>query len=50
MTFTFEWEHEEIQRGSEEEVRKQREYQATAPRGVEGTLGAVRRMVNAGEL
>ena len=50
LTFTFEWEHAEILKGSEEELKRQREYQAAAPKAVEGTLKAIRRMVAVGEL
>ena len=50
LTFTFEWEHEEIKAGSDEALERQRGYQSTAPKGVEGTLVAIRKMVEAGEL
>jgi hypothetical protein len=50
LTFTFEWEHEEIQAGSAEEVAKQKEYQTAAPKGVAGALAVIRNMVAAGEL
>lgn len=50
LTFTFEWEHPEIQAGSREAVEKQREYQDTAPRGVGGTLDEIRKLVGEGKL
>jgi hypothetical protein len=50
LTFTFEWEHEEIQHGSEEEKTKQKQYQETAPRGVQKTLDVMREMVKDGKL
>jgi hypothetical protein len=50
LTFTFEWEHEEIEERSEEAVKKQNQYQETAPRGVAGTISAIRQMVKDGKL
>jgi hypothetical protein len=50
LTFTFEWEHKEIEAGSEEEIAKQKEYQTSAPKGVSGTLAAIREFVSAGKL
>ena len=50
MTFTFEWEHPEIEEGSEKAVEKQRAYQSTAPKGVVGMLNAIRKMVEEGNL
>ncbi|PMD52478.1 DUF1857-domain-containing protein [Hyaloscypha bicolor E] len=50
LTFTFEWEHKEIEEGSEEAVKKQNQYQETAPRGVAGTISAIRQMVKDGKL
>jgi len=50
LTFTFEWEHKEIEEGSEEAVKKQKQYQETAPRGVAGTVKAIRQMVKEGKL
>lgn len=50
LTFTFEWDHPEIERGSAEELAKQKQYQASAPAGLAGTLGKIREMVKAGEL
>jgi hypothetical protein len=34
LTFTFEWEHAEIERGSKEELESQRQYQKSVARGV----------------
>jgi hypothetical protein len=50
LTFTFEWEHKEIEAGSEQAVEKQREYQSAAPKGVAGTLAAIRNMIKGGKL
>jgi hypothetical protein len=50
LTFTFEWEHAEIEEGSPEAVKKQKEYQVTAPKGVVGTINAIRRLVKEGKL
>jgi hypothetical protein len=50
LTFTFEWDHPEITSGSEEEAKRQKGYQASAPRSVRGTLNAIRAMVEKGEL
>jgi hypothetical protein len=50
LTFTFEWEHKEIEEGSEEALKKQKQYQETAPRGVSGMINAVREMVKDGKL
>ncbi|KAE9964522.1 hypothetical protein BLS_008261 [Venturia inaequalis] len=50
LTFTFEWDHPEIEKGSAEELAKQIQYQASAPAGLAGTLGKIREMVKAGEL
>jgi len=50
LTFTFEWEHEEIEAGSDEAMERQKGYQSTAAKAVEGTLVAIRKMVEAGEL
>jgi Acetylaranotin biosynthesis cluster protein L len=50
LTFTFEWEHKEIEAGSEEALKKQRQYQETAPRGVVGAINAIRQMVKEGKL
>ncbi|KAE9369058.1 DUF1857-domain-containing protein [Stipitochalara longipes BDJ] len=50
LTFTFEWEHKEIEEGSEEAVKKQKQYQETAPRGIVGTISAIRQMVKDGKL
>jgi hypothetical protein len=48
LTFTFEWEHAEIEEGSQEHFKKQKEYQAAAPRGVAGALATIRKMVQEG--
>jgi hypothetical protein len=50
LTFTFEWDHPEIEEGSPEAVKKQKEYQVTAPKGVVGTVNAIRQMVKEGKL
>jgi hypothetical protein len=50
LTFTFEWEHDEIEEGSKEAVKKQKQYQDTAPKGVVGMINATRRMVKEGRL
>lgn len=50
LTFTFEWEHPEIEAGSKEAIAKQEEYQATAPKGVAGTLAHIRQFATAGKL
>ncbi|QDS71221.1 hypothetical protein FKW77_010411 [Venturia effusa] len=50
LTFTFEWDHPEIEKGSSEEIAKQKQYQTSAPAGLAGTLGKIREMVKAGEL
>lgn len=50
LTFTFEWEHKDIEKGSEEEKTKQKGYQSTAPKAVAGTLKAIREMIQKGEL
>jgi hypothetical protein len=49
LTFTFEWDHPDIEAGSEAALQKQKEYQATAPRGVAGTLAKIRAMVKEGK-
>ncbi|TID26324.1 DUF1857-domain-containing protein [Venturia nashicola] len=50
LTFTFEWDHPEIERGSAEELTKQIQYQTSAPAGLAGTLVRIREMAKAGEL
>lgn len=50
LTFTFEWDHEEIEEGSEDAVKKQEQYQKTAPRGVAGTINAIRQLVKEGKI
>jgi len=50
LTYTFEWDHPEIEAGSQEAVAKQKEYQTTAPRAVVGTLNAIRDLVKEGKL
>ena len=50
LTFTFEWEHDEIEAGSKQALEKQKQYQMTAPKGVGGTLAAIRNMVEEGKL
>lgn len=50
LTFTFEWDHEEIEAGSPEHVAKQIEYQTTAPTGLARALVEIRKMVAAGNL
>ncbi len=50
LTFTFEWEHDEIKEGSEEALKKQKQYQHSAPKGVVGMINATRRMVKEGKL
>jgi hypothetical protein len=50
LTFTFEWEHKDIEKGSEEEKEKQRGYQSTAPKAAAGTVRAIRGMIQKGEL
>ncbi|ESZ97825.1 hypothetical protein SBOR_1834 [Sclerotinia borealis F-4128] len=50
LTFTFEWEHKEIEKGSEEERVKQKAYQGMASKGATGTVKAIREMVKKGEL
>jgi hypothetical protein len=48
LTFTFEWDHPEIEDGSEAALQKQKAYQATAPRGVAGALAKIRELVKEG--
>jgi hypothetical protein len=48
LTFTFEWDHPEIKKGSKEELDKQKQYQASAPPGVAKTLDKIRDMVRMG--
>jgi len=50
LTFTFEWDHPEIEAGSEVAAAKQKGYQTMAPRGVSGTLAQIRKMVAEGQL
>lgn len=50
LTFSFEWEHNEIEAGSEEAVEKQKQYQETAPKGIVRTIDAIRKMVKEGKL
>ena len=50
LTFTFEWDHPEIEAGSEAALQKQKAYQVTAPRGVAGTLAKIREMVKEGRI
>lgn len=50
LTFTFEWDHPEIEKDSAEELAKQIQYQASAPAGLAATLAKIREMVKAGEL
>jgi hypothetical protein len=50
LTFKFEWEHPEIEAGSDEAVVKQKEYQITAPKWIAGTLLQMRKMVEEGSL
>lgn len=50
LTFTFEWDHSEIEKGSAEELEKQKQYQSSAPAGLAKTLEKIRDMVRSGEL
>lgn len=50
LTFTFEWEHKEIEAGSKEAIAKQKEYQMTAPAGVDNMLVQLRKLVQEGKL
>ncbi|PQE05464.1 DUF1857 domain containing protein [Rutstroemia sp. NJR-2017a BBW] len=50
LTFTFEWEHKDIEKGSEQEKEKQKGYQSTAPKAAAGTVRAIREMIQKGEL
>jgi hypothetical protein len=50
LTYTFEWEHKDIEFGSSEYLEKQKGYQLTAPKAVAGTLDAIRKLVNEGKL
>jgi len=50
MTFTFEWDHPEIEVGSQEEIAKQKEYQKNSPQAIEGVLKVIREMIAKGEL
>lgn len=50
LTFTFEWDHPEIEAGSDAALQKQKAYQVTAPRGVAGALAKIREMVKEGRV
>jgi hypothetical protein len=50
LTFTFEWDHPEIEKGSREELDKQRQYQASASLGVARAVDKIREMVSMGKL
>lgn len=50
MTFTFEWDHPEIEAESKEELDMQKQHQATAPKAVGGTVAVIRKMVTEGGL
>ena len=50
LTFTFEWDHPEIEKGSKEELDKQIQYQSGAPPGIARTLDKIREMVSVGKL
>jgi hypothetical protein len=50
LTFTYEWEHPDVVEGSPEHLQKAKAYQAMVPGLIEGTLEAMRKIVEAGEL
>ncbi|KAG0647425.1 hypothetical protein D0Z07_7024 [Hyphodiscus hymeniophilus] len=50
LTFTFEWDHPEIEADSKEAIAKQKEYQTAAPKAVAGTVAKTREYVTAGKL
>jgi hypothetical protein len=50
LTFTFEWDHREIQAGSEKAFAKQNVYQSTALKGVDRTLAQIRKLASEGKL
>jgi len=50
LTFTFEWDFPEVEKGSKEEIEKQKGFQSSAPKAVSGTLAEIRKMVGEGKL
>lgn len=50
LTYTFEWDHPEIEYGSKEYLEKQKQYQSTASRAIVVTLTAIRKLVSEGEI
>jgi len=50
LTFTFEWDHPELDQGSEEVIEQQKVFQGSAPKAVAGMLVEVRKMVEEGRL
>lgn len=50
LTYVFEWRHEEVKEGSEEEKKLIEEHRKGGKLAVDKTLEAMRRMAAAGEL
>lgn len=50
LTFTFEWDHLEIEADSSEEVEKANFYQESGAEAVASTLAGIRKLVEDGEL
>ena len=50
MTYTFEWRHDDIQTGSEEEKKLIENHRQGAKTAVDKSIEAMRRMAAAGEL
>jgi len=50
LTFTFERDLPEIEKGSKEEIKTQKEFQESAPKAVANMLVIVRKMVEEGKL
>ena len=50
MTYVFEWRHDEVKAGSEEEKKLIEEHRRGAKTAVDKSIVVMRRMANAGEL
>ncbi len=50
MTYVFEWRHDDVKAGTEEEKKLVDEHRHGAKMAVDKSIEAMRRMANAGEL
>lgn len=50
LTFSMEWDHKEIEAGSQAAIAQQKYYQAGNPKGVAMTLDKIRELLKDGKL